>query len=156
MKKVELTTTEAIMLHKECTESGKKLLEDKFGKEAFIYDWTSIKTFEQACEIQGVDPESIFPYKTPKNGDELSLNAHAKLIVIARAINHNVEPNWDDQNEYKYYPYFDMRSGVGFSLSFCGYCYSSTYVGSRLSFRTREKAEYAGKQFLEIYKDLIK
>jgi hypothetical protein len=156
MSKLTLTKQEAINLFRDSNEKGQKLLVDKFGLETFNKNWKDIKSFEDACEDQGVEPETIIPFKSPVNADQKSINAHAKLIVICRAINENKEPNWDDSNEAKYYPYFDMRSGVGFSFSLSDVWYTRTGVGSRLSFRTREKAEYAANQFLDIYKEFIK
>ena len=123
-----------------------------------------VKTFEDVCEELGIDPESCLPYKEPKSGDlyslsadQLATNAFVKVSLIAKALNEGWFPNWDDSNEYKYYPWFDMRdsSGSGFSYSNYFYSYAIPNVGSRLCFKSRELCEYAAKQFEQVYKQLF-
>lgn len=82
--------------------------------------------------------------------------AYVQLKLIAKALNEGWEPNWDDNNEYKYYPWFYMDGGSsGFRFYDCDYWYSSSYVGSRLCYKSRELAEYAGKQFLSVYREFM-
>ena len=88
--------------------------------------------------------------------DEEHDKSYKKLILIASALNEGWEPNWLDLNENKYYPYFrTTSSGFGFSGTFYGCEYTNTICGSRLCFKTRELAEYAGRQFESIYKDYL-
>ena len=48
MQTFELTKTEAALLYKGADNTGKKLLEDKFGKENLVEDlWEKIKSFEE-------------------------------------------------------------------------------------------------------------
>ena len=81
--------------------------------------------------------------------------AHYKLCVIAEALNEGWKPDWSNWNQYKYYPWFEMGSpsGVGFSYDGYGNWASLSIVGSRLCFKSRELATYAGKQFEELYKE---
>jgi hypothetical protein len=87
--------------------------------------------------------------------------ANYKLAIIAEAINEGKKADWSNYDEWKYYPWFEIKtdkqnpSGVGFSGSHYAIWITHTAVGSRLSFRTRELALYAGKQFEELYLDLI-
>ncbi|WP_166964664.1 hypothetical protein [Yeosuana marina] len=91
--------------------------------------------------------------------DELAPDevAYRKLKLIAQALNEGWTPDWTDSNEYKYYPWFEMgsASGVGFSYDGYDHWYSISCVGSRLCFKSRELAEYAGKQFEDIYKEFL-
>lgn len=107
--------------------------------------------------------------------------AYLKLRIIAAALNEGWEPQFTE-DEYRYYPYFyfytkeeyeqlsdeDKGRCVGRSYDDAdadgGLVYASTYHGSadsnannglRLAFRTSELAEYAGKQFLNIWADFI-
>jgi hypothetical protein len=123
-----------------------------------------VKTFEDVCEELGIDTDGALPYKEPKEGDLYSLsadkiatNAFVKVSLIAKALNEGWWPNWDDSNEYKYYPWFDMRDGSGSGFSGSAYhgSHSNTGVGSRLCFKSRELCEYAAKQFEEVYKQLF-
>ena len=107
--------------------------------------------------------------------------AYLKLRIIVAALNEGWEPKFTE-DEYRYFPWFYfytkeeydklddeekgrcvLRSGnytfssFGFVFCYASYdaSYSSTYVGSRLAFRTRELAAYAGRQFTEEWADFM-
>lgn len=109
--------------------------------------------------------------------------AYFKLKVITKALNEGWKPKFDG-NEVRYYPWFwiytkkeyealnaeDKKecrvvgrssnnavayggvagAGAGYASS-----YSRTGGGSRLAFKTRELAEYCGKQFLDLWMDFL-
>jgi hypothetical protein len=107
--------------------------------------------------------------------------AYLKLRIIVAALNEGWEPKFTE-DEYRYFPWFYfytkeeynklddeekgrcvLRSGFSASANF-GFVhvgasvdasFSSTYVGSRLAFRTRELAAYAGRQFIEEWADFM-
>lgn len=111
-----------------------------------------IKTFEDVLKDQNISEDDFYSSCKELTIDEI---AYKKLKLIAKSINEDWTPNWNDSNEYKYYPYFDMRENVGFSFSQC-YCWGTySHVGSRLCFKTKELAEYSGKQFISIYKEFL-
>ena len=107
--------------------------------------------------------------------------AYLKLRIIVAALNEGWEPKFTE-DEYRYFPWFYfytkeeydklddeekgrcvLRSGVstnsysGFVFCYANYdaSFSSTYFGSRLAFRTRELAAYAGRQFTEEWADFM-
>ena len=107
--------------------------------------------------------------------------AYMKLRIIVAALNEGWKPQFIP-GEYRWFPYFilytkdeidkmdeETKARVVFRSSFnanaCGgVAYASSYydsasvdanVGSRLAFKTEELAEYAGKQFAEIYADFM-
>lgn len=107
--------------------------------------------------------------------------AYLKLRIIVAALNEGWEPKFE-KGEYRYFPWFYLytkeqydelddeqkgrcvlRSGnyTNSSNGFvhCGAnndaSYSYTSVGSRLAFRTRELAAYAGRQFTEEWADFM-
>ena len=110
-----------------------------------------IKTFEDAMEATGrkeVPDFSSFPEDMRKHFEALF-----KMVVIVEALNEGWKPNWDNYNEYKYYPWFDMSpSSFAFSdsLYVCGFAGAGS--GSRLKLKSMELAEYCGKQFKDIWK----
>jgi hypothetical protein len=114
--------------------------------------YEKIKTFEDACTKLGLNPESLPDVSMIPEKHRTHTIANYKLITIAEALNDGWEPNWDSSNEWKYAPYFRMSSS-GFSSVDCGYGDSISALGSRLCFKSREIAIYAGTQFTEIYKD---
>ena len=106
--------------------------------------------------------------------------AYLKLRIIAAALNEGWEPKFTI-DEWRYYPYFyiltkeeydqlsdkDKKHCVGRASRSTANCYlvfaftnsssanSNSYDGQRLAFKTRELAEYAGKQFLNIWADFV-
>ena len=116
--------------------------------------YTEIKTFEDACKAINVEPTIILDFSLFPESDQQAMIAHAKLVIIAKAINGDWVPDWTNSSEGKYYPWFEMGSpsGGGFSCSDCGRWGTYSTVGSHLCFETREQAKYAGKQFEDLYK----
>lgn len=107
--------------------------------------------------------------------------AYMKLRIIVAALNEGWVPQFTE-NEYRYFPWFFfytkeeydkldddekgrcvLRSGSYASSSFgfvcCGAVFgasnSHASYGSRLAFRTRELAAYAGRQFIEEWADFV-
>ena len=123
-----------------------------------------IKTFEEACATQGLDPVKVLPDLTnmPEQ-DRAAVIALAKMCIIQRSLNGNWKPDWGNSSQYKYYPWFDVEekedSSSGFALSFIGYVYvyvlTCTGLGARLFYRDIETAKYAGTTFIDLYEDMI-
>lgn len=107
--------------------------------------------------------------------------AYLKLRIIVAALNEGWEPKFTE-DEYRYFPWFYfytkeeydklddeekgrcvLRSGVStnsyygfvFCLAYSDASFSDTSYGSRLAFRTRELAAYAGRQFIEEWADFM-
>jgi hypothetical protein len=114
-------------------------------------EWKDIKTFEDACEELSITAESVI-----NSNDTLDEAAYKKLKIISRAINQGWFPDWDNLTQKKWWPYFYLSSGFGFSYTHYSCAYTDAIVGSRLCFETEEKATFAGKQFLDIYKMFLK
>lgn len=109
--------------------------------------------------------------------------AFLKLRIIADALNEGWHPKFTE-DEYRYYPWFYIYTKEEYDnfseeekhrrvcrVVYRGYSYviayggvsgaghdsSSAYadVGSRLAFSNRDLAEYAGKQFIDIWANLV-
>lgn len=122
------------------------------------------KTFEEACTNQGYDPEKVLPDVSMFPGHhQAAITNYAKLIIISEAINavDKFKPDWNDGSQYKWYPWFDMEvddnnpSGFRFGDTYYDYSIASSAGGSRLCFKTSKAAEYAGKQFLDLWRDMM-
>jgi hypothetical protein len=120
-----------------------------------------IKSFEEACKALNLDPEKVLPdisaFPPPH---QAALTATGKLFIIADALNEGWKPDWNNDEEYKFSPWFDLEkhetyNPSGFRLIDVHCSYGSSYVGSRLCFKSREIAEYAATQFLDLYRDLM-
>jgi len=118
------------------------------------FDYTTIKSFEDACKHLGLDPAKLPDVSDIPEEFRKPIIAGFKLMIIYKAINNRWKPNWNKLNQGKYYPWFEvLSSGFGFSNTSYSYANSSSTVGSRLCTDTLEKALYIGKQFEAEYKD---
>ena len=113
-----------------------------------------IKTFEDAQKETGRPDVPDFSNLPPDL--QAYFQAQYKIIVVVEALNEGWKPNWEDGNEAKYFPWFYMSGGV-FVFDSTLYCYSFATAGdgSRLCFKTRKLARYAGEQFLDIWTAII-
>lgn len=117
--------------------------------------------------------------------DMRDLTAFLKLRIITAALNQGWAPDWTNSDEWKYYPWFclytedeyndldaddkerccrvvgrsygNAGAGGGLVCADAGSAssYSNSGSGSRLAFKTRELALYAGKQFVDLWCDFV-
>lgn len=120
-----------------------------------------LKTFEAACEVVGIDGKNVPNVENLPISHAKAIVATYKLFIISEAAwkEKNEKIDWNNYNQRKYYPWFDLEkyagSASGFSYDGCHYVGSYSGVGSRLVFPDRETAEYVGKTHLDLYKDLM-
>ncbi|MDD3079117.1 MAG: hypothetical protein PHH37_08435 [Paludibacter sp.] len=155
MKQLLIDEQKARSRYKSASPEIKEILEDTFGKEFFSGEITDrIKTYEDACmEIgeQHIDENKLI--NPLLSIDEILLR---KIKTITKALNEGWKPDWNDSSQRKWFPWFRMSSGgfvfggADFGLSCAGAGYAS-----RLCFKNKELAEYAGKQFTKLYSDYI-
>lgn len=144
MNNLTVDKAAAQKLFAEADASGKNLLKALCGEETFAQKITDqVKTFEDACAVLG-----IMPFNPTGTADEV---AYIKLKTIIKALNEGWVPNWDDMDEKKYCPWWIMEGG--FSLDDVRYRCGYSFVSSRLCFKSEELAQYAAKQFHELYKE---
>ena len=115
--------------------------------------------------------------------NNLHLFAYARLVIIAEALNEGWKPKFDG-DECRYYPWFyiytkaeyeeldedekkecrvvgrshnDAYAGGGVAYAYANGASSVSYAsyGSRLALKTRELAEYCGKQFIDIWERFL-
>ena len=154
---LEITRQAAIKAHDEASTKGKTLLENLFGKRVFQKDIKErIKTFDDVIRELGDDPEEFKnAISIMEEPDEI---AYVKLKLIAKALNEGWTPDWSNGEWDKWYPWFkmdDSSSAGRFSFDGAVDRYSYSVVGSRLCFKSKDLATYAGTQFLDIYKDFF-
>ena len=114
-----------------------------------------VKTYADACAVLGIEPmnEAVL-VKLGFTNDEI---AYRKLKTIAEALNEGWRPDWANSNEYKYWPWFVYNpASAGFSCAYGlrGFEFGCAF-GSRLCYKTRELATYAGRQFEGLYNDFL-
>lgn len=92
---------------------------------------------------------ALLKSSTTNSGKTIRWKAKPKNVM---ALNEKWVPNLNDSNQTKWFPWFELGGSSGFRYSDSGGWDSGSVVGSRLCFKTRELAEYSGKQFTEVYK----
>ena len=95
-------------------------------------NYTEIKSFEDACKALNRSTD-LPDFSMAPEEDRQALIDHYKLTVIAKALNGDWKPDWNDSDQYKYYPWFYM-DGSGFQYNDYDNYYQNSNVGSRLSF----------------------
>lgn len=150
MKQLVIGEATAKEIYPKASAEIKAMLEDTFGKPYFSDKITDkVKTFDDACNILGINPFDVW-----QEGDDSDDVAYKKLKVIARALNEGWEPDYNDSNQRKWYPWF-LLNEPGFRLLDVNFDYSGSFVGSRLVFKSEELARYAATQFQGLYSDYL-
>lgn len=111
-----------------------------------------IKNFDDVLRELEIEPGGFKKQCEGLAPDEV---AYRQVKLIVEALNEGWKPDWEDAKRNKYYPWFDMgdSSGSGFAYYVCVHWTTGSNCGSPFCFKSRELAEYAGKQFTDIYKD---
>ena len=180
-KNIQIQQENVLNAYKNASDEQKELLEHLFGREVFkpVDVKERIKTFADAAKAVGIeDPEE---WESGYSDVEPDILAYFKLRIITKALNEGWEPKFIP-GEYRWAPYFLLYTkeeiekmnaetkarvvcrssnfasafgGVSCANAYYDSAYVSASIGSRLAFKSEELAEYAGKQFTEIYADFI-
>ena len=147
-------------------------------------EWNQIETLEDAMYKLGLDHPLVQVYRNNKylqEDSEKDVLAYLKLRIITAAINDGWEPKFIN-DEIRWFPWFYIYTaeelkelsdeerkrvvgraggnavsygGLVFSRADSASSYSGTYDGVRLAFESKEKADYAGRKFIDIYADYL-
>ena len=158
MRTLQIKQDSLLAAFRNAGKEGKQVLSDLFGKQVALYDNITdrVKSFEDACQVLGIST-NVPEVKGLPRKHQKAIIANYKLIVIAEALNEGWKPNWQDSDEYKYYPWFDMSNpaGVGFSNTNNAASNTTADVGSRLCLKNRELAIYFGQTFTDLFNDSL-
>lgn len=147
-------------------------------------EWNQIETLEDAMYKLGLDHPLVQVYRNNKylqEDSEKDVLAYLKLRIITAAINDGWEPKFTN-DEIRWFPWFyiytaeepkelsdeERKRVVGRAVNnaysdgglVCAYtnagsANSCTFTGVRLAFESEEKADYAGRKFIDIYADYL-
>ena len=113
-----------------------------------------IKTLQDAIDELGEQDEEVkFLRLLEPIGKETHVYGRQEAVVIAKALQEDWVADFSDSDQRKYTPYYESSSAGGFVYHDYASWGTDTHVGSRLCFKSRELAEYAGKQFKDIYEE---
>lgn len=138
-----------------------------------------VVSFDDAMKYLGINYNTGFPIHKvsfEKNGfntqevidliEDLNpkhikaIAAMSKLFTIAQAWNQDdgFVPDFSDGSQRKWFPWFvyDKKS-AGFVYAFANdtATYTYAYYGSRLCFKTSERAKQFGEQFIDLWNDVL-
>lgn len=158
MRTLQIKQDSLLAAFRNAGKEGKQVSSDLFGKQVALYDNITdrVKSFEDACQVLGIST-NVPEVKGLPRKHQKAIIANYKLIVIAEALNEGWKPNWQDSDEYKYYPWFDMSNpaGVGCSNAVTTASRTDASVGSRLCLKNRELAIYFGQTFTDLFNDSL-
>lgn len=154
----------------EAQDTVKKLTEDEGNGSIFDYFYKEedyeeitdrVKTYEDACKVLGVEP--INEQNAKAQGFRSDEIARRKLETIAAALNEGWKPDWNNTDQYKYYPYFYIQenakgkgsAGLSCADAYDAAAYAYARIGSRLCFYALRLARYAGNQFTDLYEQIL-
>ena len=162
---------------KEASDCVASIVDDE--DDVTVFDFTTeeqeytdiierVKSYADACDVLGVpqlDEKAML--SAGFRPDEI---ARRKLETITAALNEGWKPDWNNTDEYKYYPWFDIEPGKGkdpdgnpdgalaglsFAYTHHAASHARTYIGSRLCFHDRRTAFYAGNTFTDLYAAIL-
>lgn len=155
-KNIELTDKEARNIYPKASDEIKMILESNFGgKDFFLNNYKRIDSYEAACIDQGIQSITLSHFSFLPEEERVSAYAEHQMKTIIRSVNDHHKFDWNNTNEKKWYNWFKMGAGFGVSRTrYDGWCSTST-VGSRFSFKDEKRAEYVGKNFTQIHKNIL-
>ena len=152
---IEASKEDILKLYKSSDKKAKQHMEKIYGREVFIGNITDhLKSFQDACKINKTTAAEVLPYHKPKNVKQVYLNTVAMLAEIAEALQENFEADYADSNQQKWYAWFEWDKRLSrfvFVLSDYRYTHTRAGSGSRFAFETEKKADYFGKQFIDLH-----
>lgn len=179
MDELKINKATVISCFNNASEETKDALKHLFGEKIFEFDYTSIKTFEDACNRIRVSANALSAVGSHFNRAFVQANALYKLIIIQEAINDGQPLDEDGDAWYPYWVLYskeeiaemgeDKRKANNIKLLSCVSsndaetagvrgagasnrgAFTSTACGFPLCFGSEEKALYAGKQFESLY-----
>lgn len=179
MDELKINKATVISCFNNASEETKDALKHLFGEKIFEFDYTSIKTFEDACNRIRVSANALSAVGSHFNRAFVQANALYKLIIIQEAINDGQPLDEDGDAWYPYWVLYskeeiaemgeDKRKANNIKLLSCVSSSSAEHAGVRgayandrgaststncgfpLCFGSEEKALYAGKQFESLY-----
>ena len=115
-----------------------------------------VKSYEDACKElgrQAYNEDDLMKLGLTKNDI-----AYQKMVVIVEALNEGWKPDVCNSDVYRWYPWFKPNgspSSFAFGGSACAYGVALAGGGSRLALKSEELANYCGKQFVELWKEML-
>lgn len=138
-------------LYPKASSELKVILDETFGKNNLKSNVTErVKSVQDACYELRI---SYVDFITSLRGLSPDTYAYECLKMITKALNGEWKVDYLDKTQQRWFPRFTLSSS-GFAFLAASYIYSYPSAGgaSRLLFKNKETAEYAGKKFIDLYR----
>ena len=147
--KLSLSVDEAKLLYNGASLERKLELEELFPELKPISIIDGVKTYEDALEVlrrDHFDEKNLYPREI----------ARRKLEIIIEALNEGWKPDFNDIKQSKWYCcFYELHTGLGCSYLNDSPSGATTYIGVRLLLKSKELADYIGKQFKNLYEVML-
>lgn len=166
MDKIEIEKKNVEAAYKVANEETKKVLDALFGRKPTFDDYTSIKTYEDACEALDITPiyfddakravcEYIGNHWDYRQDMPKHVLALMKLEIISRALRGREFDK--DKDKYGYAPLWFFPEGRmrNDAAAYVLACPNMPSIDIRLMQDTQEKAEYFGRQFIGLWAEYL-
>lgn len=141
-------------------------LSNKLGKTVFILETTACVTPREINECVDSFEAALMYLGRKDETNRLCISIYTKellalyqLSTIAEAWNKadGFVADLSNENQEKWFPWFCDKDSAGLASASPNYTASSTYThyGSRLCFKTENRARQFGILFLDLWKDLL-
>jgi hypothetical protein len=147
METVTITKENALKAYKAAdNDNTKKVISILIGDKTFGRNNDGRpETFEDACEINGTDPDQDKFFKGSPAGI-----AFEKLMEVAKALRQGIELSYKNPDQQKWYPVHE-QSASGFRFSYSSYDLTHTGTPVGLCVQDEKTSNYFGKQFIDLF-----
>ena len=179
-KELKVSYTAIKAIYDTASDEFKRTLEKIFGKEAFAFDYRSIKSFEDACKHLGISCQTPTKLTVEEYDNEAMEQSVAmyKLLVICRAINNGQQYDEDGYTWAPIYYFYtkdelkemgekkrkenhiqllsacdasdSANAGVRYARANTRGSYTNAHFGFPLCANSKEKAVYLDEQFRDL------
>lgn len=112
-----------------------------------------IKTYSDVCKELNEKEYSIDDFLFLPEEYRSKMLAKIQIEQIAKLFNGNWIPDYSNNKELKYFPYFIYKAGSGW-VYIGSICYSVDTLGS-VVYKSEKISVFIGKQFLYIYREIL-
>ena len=145
MSTLKTNKEQVLEAYNNADDNGKKLLIDLYGAENFLIKITDrVLGYVSATNVLGIKIKTLEQFEELYDKDDARRQfARYKLTVMAKALNENWKPDFENESQYKYYNWmYNKKNGLVLDFS---YTYDDCVIGSDLCLETRDKANHLAK-----------
>ena len=150
MKTLQLSEEKAKELYKTASPEFRAMLEETFEKEFFV----SIETVEEAMKYLELKEDAHLWVKT-KYVERVKAFYNLSVLCDAWNKQDGFVPDFEDPTQERWYPLFSY-AGCSYLYSFIEPSGMDATFGSRICFKSRERADEFGKKYEYLFKTFLR